>query len=464
MADLGLRRATVVSTRDPAGKGRVQVKIPALFGETPTDWVEPHAPTDTLPPPGSTVFVLFQGEDASRMVYLARSATPDLSLYATNNAVVHLTGTEVISGSKTLNGVLSGTGMNRVSESIKAGFNVSGGGNIAVTSGAAVSWSSRFIVIANGNGTHFGTNGHFNINMPPDGTVITGAGGAGNLTVASGVIPSIGAYSALYYILPIGSVETSLPANFRVVAYGGALEIPDNWILLYVWNGDDNKHRFCNGAILGLGQTHQSNFTTGADAGAGIGSPRSLGTGSLQAAAGNDARLSDARTPTNDANIVHLSGTETVTGAKNFTGGLTAGGSAVVVTSDTRLSDARTPSNDSNIVHLTGSETITGAKTFNSITYFGASSTTAVQITGGANNHGLEIGRTDGSSSTPVMDFHSGATAVDYDTRIQSTGGTGASGGGTMDIKAGSLLWNTAPLATQTYVEDAKILALMGVL
>lgn len=74
MSSDGLHRATVVSTRDPAGQGRIQVLIPALFGTSVTDWVEPHAPTTTLPDPGSTVFVMFLGGDTSKAVYLARAA------------------------------------------------------------------------------------------------------------------------------------------------------------------------------------------------------------------------------------------------------------------------------------------------------------------------------------------------------------------------------------------------------
>jgi hypothetical protein len=42
----------------------------------------------------------------------------------------------------------------------------------------------------------------------------------------------------------------------------------------------------------------ESKLALATDAAAGVGSRRTLGTGALQAAAGNDARLSDARTPT----------------------------------------------------------------------------------------------------------------------------------------------------------------------
>jgi hypothetical protein len=46
-------------------------------------------------------------------------------------------------------------------------------------------------------------------------------------------------------------------------------------------------------------------------------------------------------TKANDSAVVHLAGTETVSGDKNFTGVLSKSGQAVVVSSDGRLSDAR---------------------------------------------------------------------------------------------------------------------------
>jgi len=45
----------------------------------------------------------------------------------------------------------------------------------------------------------------------------------------------------------------------------------------------------------------------------------------------------------NTADVVALAGAQTVTGAKNFTGGLQSAGAAVVTTGDARLTDARTP-------------------------------------------------------------------------------------------------------------------------
>jgi lysophospholipase L1-like esterase len=52
-------------------------------------------------------------------------------------------------------------------------------------------------------------------------------------------------------------------------------------------------------------------------------------------------------TKANDSIVVHLAGSETITGAKNFTGGLQISGQTAVATNDSRLSDQRTPSDDS---------------------------------------------------------------------------------------------------------------------
>jgi hypothetical protein len=49
---------------------------------------------------------------------------------------------------------------------------------------------------------------------------------------------------------------------------------------------------------------------------------------------------------------------------------------------------------------------------------------------------GLELGNSTGTATTPFIDFHSGATAVDFDARILASGGTGTSGGGTLSYAA----------------------------
>ena len=83
------------------------------------------------------------------------------------------------------------------------------------------------------------------------------------------------------------------------------------------------------------------------DAAAGTGSLRTLGTGSTQAAAGNDSRLSDARTPTSHAASHQPGGTDAlVVDAVAGTGSLRTlgtGATQAAAGNDSRLSDARTP-------------------------------------------------------------------------------------------------------------------------
>ena len=80
-------------------------------------------------------------------------------------------------------------------------------------------------------------------------------------------------------------------------------------------------------------------------------------------------------------------------------------------------------------------------------------------------NGNLEIGRQDGTASTPYIDFHSGATAVDYDARILASGGTGTTGQGTLTI-TGNLVQNvnlTAKSAAHPLVlADANTLVQMS--
>jgi hypothetical protein len=66
---------------------------------------------------------------------------------------------------------------------------------------------------------------------------------------------------------------------------------------------------------------------------------------------------------------------------------------------------------------------------------------TSFTLTGA--NVGFEIG-TSGTANNPYIDFHSGATATDYDSRIIATGGTGTAGGGSLTYTAVSHFFNGA--------------------
>jgi hypothetical protein len=63
----------------------------------------------------------------------------------------------------------------------------------------------------------------------------------------------------------------------------------------------------------------------------------------------------------------------------------------------------------------------------------------------------VEMGYVGGVTNATLMDFHTGATAVDYDSRIAATSGTGSNGGGTLNITAATIGLNgTIPAATIT--------------
>jgi hypothetical protein len=110
----------------------------------------------------------------------------------------------------------------------------------------------------------------------------------------------------------------------------------------------------------------------------------------------------------------------------------TASEAGLAVTSGTLAQFASTTS--SQLAGVVSDETGTGSLVF------ATNPTFSTKITiDSAHNNSIEIGRTDGTSSTPFLDFHSGATAVDYDSRILASGGTGSIGGGTLSITAATL-------------------------
>lgn len=74
----------------------------------------------------------------------------------------------------------------------------------------------------------------------------------------------------------------------------------------------------------------------------------------------------------------------------------------------------------------------------------------------GSGAAGIELGRVDGTASTPYIDFHAGATVVDYDARIIAQTGTGSSGGGTLDVQCGAFLLNGSPIGLALSVASAQ--------
>ena len=88
------------------------------------------------------------------------------------------------------------------------------------------------------------------------------------------------------------------------------------------------------------------------------------------------------------------------------------------------------PGRSMKLVPGLGANTFTGDQTITSTTLTIDPTTGTVAA--------LEIGHTGGTAHASVLDFHTGATATDFDSRVIASGGTGSSGGGGIEITAAS--------------------------
>lgn len=116
-----------------------------------------------------------------------------------------------------------------------------GGGIISFSSSYELKWTLRIIVMGAGRGSHFSTNGFFQISMPSIGTWITRYNAAA-VQVTSGGIP-LAVWDTLYYKLPIGSSSTFSASNFIIYPYNGNgadYELPYNAIPIALHNSDNH--------------------------------------------------------------------------------------------------------------------------------------------------------------------------------------------------------------------------------
>jgi len=74
----------------------------------------------------------------------------------------------------------------------------------------------------------------------------------------------------------------------------------------------------------------------------------------------------------------------------------------------------------------------------------------------------LDIGRND-TATQPSIDFHSSANAVDYDTRIMSSGGTGVSGNGNLNLLAATTIVNGIVGSNSTATGSLQVRGGLGV-
>lgn len=123
----------------------------------------------------------------------------------------------------------------------------------------------------------------------------------------------------------------------------------------------------------------------------------------------------------------------TFTALQTFAAGLTVSSgnlTATAVTSNLGVTNTST-------LGVTGNATINGSITGQ------VSGATVITMSNDANGS-IELGKVDGTGTTPFIDFHAGATATDFDVRVIASGGTGVAGAGTLQIQGGRFNLSTA--------------------
>jgi hypothetical protein len=75
----------------------------------------------------------------------------------------------------------------------------------------------------------------------------------------------------------------------------------------------------------------------------------------------------------------------------------------------------------------------------------------------------LEIGRADNVAATTAIDIHTGATSVDYDTRLEFAGGNGTSGNGTLTIRAATVTLQSAGVFNSTATLGASTIEAVSI-
>src|SRR4051812_26179499 len=72
----GLYQGAIHDINDPEDRGRVRALVPQVLGDSPSGWAEPMLPTagTVVWAVGDRVWVLFEGGDLNKPVYLSRPA------------------------------------------------------------------------------------------------------------------------------------------------------------------------------------------------------------------------------------------------------------------------------------------------------------------------------------------------------------------------------------------------------
>lgn len=149
----------------------------------------------------------------------------------------------------------------------------------------------------------------------------------------------------------------------------------------------------------------------------------------------------------NDVVQVDLTTAQTIAGIKTFSSAPVVPSGSFAIAATTGLQTALDTA-----VTLATAQTISGTKTFSAQIAANGGLIVTTTTTGTLTINGavptIEIGRTDGVASSPFIDFHSGATATDYDARIAVGGGSGSVGGAALYYYGLQHIFNSAVTAT----------------
>jgi microcystin-dependent protein len=135
-----------------------------------------------------------------------------------------------------------------INDYAKAQYTLSGGGRIRWTKDGLLSWSYRFIAICMGK-TSVLPSGHFNMDQPVNSSRLTAFD---NSTRIVGGAIKLNPWEAIYAIHDMDGDATK--TTFQIVQYQYKFyEVPTNWILIAVVNGDDSSLKLGTGITIAPG-------------------------------------------------------------------------------------------------------------------------------------------------------------------------------------------------------------------
>lgn len=385
----GIYSGSVVNNTDPQNRGRLQLQVPTVTGFRQTGWAEPSHPAGfpaLAPKTGDPVWVQFEGGDTSRPIWVGIPGASSFSGGGSGDVpYVTLDTTQTVTGAKTFTAqttMLMGLDVSPFAPpNIVPGRISLGGSNAALvlSDTAATSWATtptagerwRMQVTT---GTWRLWSGTDKVTVDYNGnTVITG-----DVTLASAkrVYLSDSTYGGNVSVSPDGWFTVKASATgFRVANNGYSL---NNF---YVYENGDIAARKNITALDG------QVISRGGDSGIGFDKRGDSTQRMLWYYQTSTARL--WHNVNGDRFTVHENGDISSAGAIYESGVrvYSANNPPPVTSVNTRTGAVTGLAEDSTVVHLTGTETISGSKTFSAVLSVTALSALGLTGAGGATRY-----------------------------------------------------------------------------